>query len=53
MPITTNIVSSNPAQVRCTQYNIYVIKFIHDLQQVGGFLRVLWFPSQLKLTATI
>ena len=22
----------------------YVIKFVSDLQQVGGFLRVLWFP---------
>jgi hypothetical protein len=22
VPITTNIVSSNPAQARCTQYNI-------------------------------
>ena len=26
---------------------IYVIKF------VGGFLRVLWFPPPIKLTATI
>jgi hypothetical protein len=24
-----------------------------DLQQVGGFLRVLWFPPLIKLTATI
>jgi len=22
----------------------YVIKFVSDLRQVGGFLRVLWFP---------
>jgi hypothetical protein len=26
----------------------YVIKFVSDLQQVSGFLRVLWFPSLIK-----
>jgi hypothetical protein len=31
----------------------YVIKFVSDLWQVGGFLRVLWFPPPIKLTATI
>jgi len=31
----------------------YVIKFVSDLQQVGGFLRVLQFPPPIKLTATI
>jgi len=31
----------------------YVIKFVSDLQQVGGFLPVLWFPSPIKLNATI
>jgi hypothetical protein len=31
----------------------YVIKFVSDLRQVGGFLRVLWFPLPIKLTATI
>jgi hypothetical protein len=31
----------------------YVIKFVSDLWQVGGFLRVLWCPSPIKLTATI
>jgi len=31
----------------------YVIKFISDLRQVGGFLRVLPFPPPIKLTATI
>ena len=25
-----------------------MIKFVSDLQQVGGFLCVLWFPSQNK-----
>jgi len=23
---------------------LYVIKFVNDLHQVGGFLRVAWFP---------
>ena len=31
----------------------YVIKFVSDLQQVGGFLWVLWFLPPIKLTATI
>ena len=29
---------------------LYVIKFVSDLRQVGGFLRVLWFPPPMKLT---
>ena len=31
----------------------YVIKFVSDLRQVGGFLRVLRFPPAIKLTTTI
>jgi hypothetical protein len=31
----------------------YMIKFVSDLLQVGGFLRVLRFPPPIKLTATI
>jgi hypothetical protein len=27
MPLTTNIVSSNPAQARCTRYNIMWLSF--------------------------
>ena len=49
-PITTNIVNSNPAQGRCTRCNI---KFVSDLRQVCGFLRVLRFPPPVKLTTTI
>jgi chromosome segregation ATPase len=30
-----------------------VIKFVNNLRQVGGFLRVLWFPPPIKLTAMI
>ena len=31
----------------------YVIKFVNDLRQVSGFIRVLRFPPPIKLTATI
>ena len=31
----------------------YVIKFVSDLRQVGGFLQVLQIPPPIKLTATI
>ena len=31
----------------------YVIKFVSDLRQVGGFLWVLRFPPPIKLTATM
>jgi hypothetical protein len=31
----------------------YVIRFVSDLWQIGGFLRVLRFPLPIKLTATI
>ena len=31
----------------------YVIMFVSDLRQVGGFLRVLRIPPPIKLTATI
>jgi hypothetical protein len=29
----------------------YVIKFVSDLRQVGGFVRVLWFHPPIKLTS--
>jgi hypothetical protein len=53
VPITTKVLSSN--SVQCEVYSIqhYVIKFVSDLRQVGGFLRVLRFPPPIKLTATI
>jgi hypothetical protein len=49
VPITNNVVSSNPTQA----IQHYVINFVSDLQQVGCFLRVLWFLPPIKLTATI
>ena len=52
VPITTKVISSNP--IHGEEYSIqhYVIKFVSDLGQVSGFLRVLWFPPSTKLTAT-
>ena len=31
----------------------YVIKFVSDLRQVGGIVRVIRFPPPIKLIATI
>jgi hypothetical protein len=50
MHITTSVVSSNPAQGDVYSIQHYVIKFVSDLRQVGGFLRVLWFSPPIKLT---
>ena len=50
MPITITVVSSNPANGEVYSIQHYVIKFVSDLRQVGGFLR---FPSPIKLTITI
>ena len=53
VPITTEVVSLNTAH--CEVYSIqhFVIKFVSDLRQVIGFLRVLRFPPPTKLTLTI
>ena len=48
VPITTDVVSSN-----LDQGEVYNIKFINDLQEIGGFLRVLRFPPPIKLNTTI
>ena len=42
-PITTEVVSSNPTQKRCTTL---CDKFVSDLRQVGTFLRALCFLHQ-------
>ena len=49
MPITSKVVSSNPAHDEVYSIQHYVIKFVIDLRQVNGFLRVLWFPPSIKL----
>ena len=53
VPITTNVMSSNPAHGEVYLMQHYVIKFVSDLRQVGGFLLVLRFPPTIKLTVTI
>ena len=42
--------SSNPVHGEVYSIQHYVIKFVSDLGQVSGFLRVLWIPPQIKLT---
>ena len=38
VPITTKVVNSNPVHGDVYSIQHYVIKFVSDLQQVGGFL---------------
>jgi hypothetical protein len=52
-PITTKVVSSKPVHGEVYLIQHYVIKFVSDLRQVGGFLRILQFPPPIKLTATM
>ena len=51
--IGTNDVSLNPAQGKVYSIKQYLIKFVSDLLQVVGFLRLLRFPPPIKLIATI
>ena len=53
LPITTDVVSSNPVHGEVYSIQLCVIKFVSDLRQVDGFLRVLRFPHPIKLTTTI
>jgi hypothetical protein len=46
MPIATNVVSSNPAQVQSTRY-IIVIQFVSDLLQVSK-----WFSPGTPVSST-
>jgi hypothetical protein len=50
VPITTTVMSSNPVHGEVYLIQHYVIKFVSDLRQVGGFLR---FPPPLKMTTMI
>jgi len=43
---------SNSAQGEMYSIQQYVMKFVSDLRQFGGFLSVLWFYPPVKLTAT-
>ena len=49
VPITTEVVSSNPIHGDVYLIQHYVIKFFGDLRQVGGFLRMLRFSPPIKL----
>ena len=53
VPITTKVVSSNPAHGEVYSIQHYVIKFDSDLRDVCGFLWVLRFPPPIKLIVTI
>ena len=53
VPITIKLVSSNREHGGVYSIQHYVIKFVSDLQQVGDFIQVLWFPPPIKLTTTI
>ena len=46
-------VSSNPAHGEVYSIQHHVIKFVSNLQQVGGFLLVLQFLTPIELTSTI
>ena len=50
VPITTKVVSLNPAHGEVLLIQHYVIKLVSDLRQVGGFLR---FSPPIKLTHDI
>ena len=51
--ITTNVVSSNPADGELYSIKHNMIKFVSDMREVSGFLRVLWFSPPIKLTTMI
>ena len=38
VPITTKVVSSNPAHGEVYLIQVYMMKFVGDLRQVSGFL---------------
>jgi hypothetical protein len=53
LPITTKVVSSNSAHGEVCTIQHFVMKFVSDLWQVGGFLQALQFPPPIKLAAMI
>jgi len=50
---TVKVVNSNPVHDEVSSIQPYVIKFVSELRQVCGFLRVFLFPPPIKLTSTI
>ena len=53
VPITTNGVSWNSVHSEMHSIQHYILKFVSDLRQVGGFLRVLRSPPPINLTTKI
>ena len=53
VPITNQVVSSNPVHGEVCSIQNNVINFVSDLRQVYGFFQVLRYPPPIKLTATI
>jgi hypothetical protein len=49
----TKVMTSNPADGEVYSIQYYVIQFVSDLRQAGGFLRVSRFLPSIQLTATI
>jgi hypothetical protein len=49
VPITTKVMSLNPAHGEVCSIQPYVIKFVSELRQVDGFLRILPFLPPIKL----
>ena len=49
--ITTKVVSSDAVYGEVYSIQQYVIKFVRDFRQVGGFPRILQFPKPIKLTS--
>jgi len=47
--ITTNVVSSNTVKSEGYSIQHYVIKFVSESRQLGGFHRVLRLPPPIKL----
>ena len=50
--ITTKVLGMNPAHAEVYSIQLYVMNCVSDLLYVGGFLRVLLFPSRIKETCT-
>jgi hypothetical protein len=51
--VTNKVLCSNLVHGKVYSMQPYVIKFVSDLRQVGGFPWVLQFPPPIKLTAMI
>ena len=49
VPIAAKAVSLNPVRGEVYSIQHYVIKFVSDLQHVGGFLQIFRFPPPIKL----